>query len=276
MWYTEDPLVTQKLLHLQPVGETFYEDVRLKNGSEEQTDSTVELPDKLHSLEGQQLNLLSSESGQTIIYKIERHGLVVPTVANDKLRLTLRVEPYGKVSLTLDGKFKRILASPKITFSEAWRDVLGPLASRWVERRNPPALSIEFERLTNSELSSFQKTLSLSNPKIEGLGSFEETEVEEVPIFPLTEVDASKWGNWLLENLVSNYITEQQFRALQERVKSMFPEFLELRLATLQDLINSLWRSKDRLDRLSPQYWFLQAPLDLQENKEEKSEGSFN
>ncbi len=123
MWYTEDPLVNRKLLHLQPVGETFFEDVRVKNGSEERTDSTIELPDKLHLLEGQQLNLLSSESGRTIVYKIERYGLVVPIVANDKLRLTLRVEPNGKVSLTLDGKFKRTLAPPKIAFNEVWRDV---------------------------------------------------------------------------------------------------------------------------------------------------------
>ena len=277
MWYTEDPLIPQKLLHLQPLEEPLLsEDVRKDRNIQSvnsQDDKVNTLPEKLHSLEGCEANLLGRDSGLVVIRKIASYGVFKNLSSDDNLRLCLRIEAQGQTSLSVEGKFKRTLPSPKIEFEWAWAGVLGPLRDRWDTSRNPPALRISFAELSDVELGSFQKTLHISKPELEGLGIFEDTSIEDVPITPRTNDDAAEWAEWLLTRSIDTYLTQEEFQEKRTMVKEVFPDFPSLQLPSSEDLTGKLWGLRDDRGKFPHQYWYLQAPIDLKEVKVfEKSE----
>jgi hypothetical protein len=277
MWFTEDPLLPQKLLHLQPTDETLtYDDIRNdRNGQvgNSQNDQTSELPDKLRILEGREVNLLGRDGGLVVVRKIASYCLVKNISSEDNLTLTLCIEAQGPSSLVIDGKFKRALRAPTIEFECAWSELLGPLKDCWDNSRTPPALLTSFSELKDVELSSFRKTVHISKPELDGLGVFEDTSVDDVPITPRTNDDATEWAEWLLTRSIETYTTTEEFQEKRKLVKETFPDYPSLQLPSSEDLVGKLWNFRDDRGKLPHQYWYLRAPMDLKENKIfEKSE----
>lgn len=270
--YTDDPLLPQRLLHLQPTEEPpLYDEIKKdRNGQraqEVQKDKAETLPEKLHSLEGGEFNLLGQGGGLVTIRKIESHGISKSSDSDDDLRVILRINTSGPPHLSVDGKFKRTLQPPNVEFEEAFLEALGSLRDYWDDARKPPALRSSFEDLKDDERASFQKTIHLVEPKLDKWGAFENTSVDEVPVIPLTSEDATQWAEWLLIKSIDTYLTQDQYQIRANQCESKFPDFPNLRCPSSRELTLRLWNAKDHEGRLPRQYWYLQASLDLQEHQ---------
>ncbi len=273
VWYTDDPLVSQQLMDLEPIEETRLHDEvmtkqdRSKKPGEAQEERPQDLPDNLHFLEGKTFDLFGHEHGQVAIKKIEPRVVYRRPDNADIVRVNLRLSSSFPPSASLDGRFKWTLPPPRIEFPHAWIDLLGPLSAQWDASENPPVLRVSFEALGEGELGSFATNLRLREPHITGLGSFDDAIVQGVPIEPRTQSDANSWAKWLLLRSIDTYVTRPRYPELVERATARFEDYFRVKLPSQSQLAKELGDQKKNA-LLPEQYWYLQAPLDLVETQE--------
>jgi hypothetical protein len=273
VWYTEDLLVPSQLMDLEPVEETRLHDEvmmkqdRSKKPSATQEERSQDLPNTLHFLEGKTFDLFGHEHGQVAIKKIESRVVSRNPNDSDIVRVNLRLSSTSPTMVSLDGKFKRTLPPPRVDFSQAWLDLLGPLSTQWDTSKNPPALRKSFEELGEGELGSFTTNLKLRGPQVTGLGNFDDTVVQGVPIAPRTEHDANSWARWLLLRSIDTYVAGPRYAELVARCIARFPGYHDMKLPSQSQLAKELDEQKNEAP-LPEQYWYLQAPLDLEETVE--------
>ena len=266
LWYTEDPLLPQRLLHLEAVQESsLYDEFSfIKNGKEESGEETTEsLSEKLQNFEGRTYTLIGPGGGQVIIRNIDPKGIIRQLEQMDNLTIRLRIAPTEITTLSVDGRFQHMSTLQKITFDDVWLPALGPLAQFWDEYRNPPALKTSFKDLNEKELASFRKTVYLNQPTLPNYGAFENTTVDDVPIIPGSQIDAAQWAKWLLKRSIQTYLNDKQYQKLVDSCKSKFIDFYYVELPSLDELVVELREERCPDGRLSREYWYLQAPLDL-------------
>lgn len=263
LWYTNDPLISQKLLHVEAVRESsLYKEVRINGNGNEHAEN---LSEKILNLEGRTFTLLSPGGGHIIIRKIEAKGVICKLKKTDILSATLHIAPSRIAQLDVKGRFQHKLQVPGIDFETAWLSVLGSLARSWENSRNPPALKIAFKELNDKELASFKKTIHLTKPNLQSYGTFENTSVKNVPIIPKSRGDAAQWAKWLLKRSIHTYMDRKQYQDQIESCKSQFLDFEDIELPSLEELVLEFREEKFPDGRLPREYWYLQAPLDLQE-----------
>ncbi len=273
VWYTDDPLIHQQLMDLEPIEETRLHDEvmmkqdRSKKPSAAQEEASQNLPDNLAFLEGKTFDLFGQEHGQVSIKKIEQKVVNRSPDNTDIVRVNLRLSPTLPTTVSLDGKFKRTLPPPMVEFGRAWIDLLGPQSALWDSSKNPPALRVSYEELGEGELGSFATNLRLGEPHITGLGSFDDAIVQGVPIEPRTQSDANSWAKWLLLRSIDNYVTRPRYPELVERATARFEDYFRVKLPLQGQLAKELGDQKKNA-LLPEQYWYLQAPLDLVETQE--------
>ena len=204
-----------------------------------------------------------SEHGEILIKRIEQKVVSRPVDNRDTVRIRLRLSQNSQPVLSLDGKFIRSPPPPRVEFRQAWINVLGSLAPYWDEDKEPPALLTTFDQLKENERGSFATDLSLSDPQVSGLGHFDNTVVRDVPIAPRTKQDATRWAEWLLLRSVNTYQNKNRYAKLVEEVRSKFPDYRDIVLPSQARLAEDM-RRRNRLEAgLPEEYWYLQAPLDL-------------
>lgn len=272
VWYTEDPLIPQRLIDVEPVDETRLVDEIMNRDHpkkpETSSEAPIDLPDNLALLEGKSFDLFGSEHGQVVIKKIERKVLTRNLDEKDELRITLRLSPQDLPVLSLEGKFKRTLPSPVVDFERVWIELLGSFSKNWDDLKTPPALRVPFEERGERELASFTIDLPLKGPTFREFGSFDDAVAYEVPVTPRTHQDATQWARWLLLRSIDAYVTSRHYEELVSKAASRFPEYPELRLPTRDQLAEELKTNIRDRSILPEQYWYLQAPLDLSETDE--------
>jgi|GEM_PF-2763928 hypothetical protein len=268
LWFTDDPLVAQKVIHIEPKEESQLNDevAAIKNRATNQTPKPEPLPQKIMDLPGGIYELMGKDGGTVVIRSIEAQGLTCPLGPNDNARITLRIDHTGS-RLNISGSFERLLKAPSLDFEEVWVSALGSLAKLWANSREPPALKTSFDELSPKELASFSKTVFLSRPTIVGYGEFDDTSVDDVPIFPKTSADAASWAKWILKRSVNAYTDEERYKSLVDTCKSRFPDFPGIELPDAEKLAAELATEKDIDGALPKAYWYLQAPLDLRMTK---------
>jgi hypothetical protein len=267
VWFTDDPLVPQQLMDLEPVEETKLHDEVLTKQDRSSKEKPQNLPDELHSLEGKTFDLFGNGHGQVAIKKIEQRVVYRSPNDKDMVRLDLRLSSSFLPMVSLDGKFKRTLSQPRIEFSKAWIDLLGPLSAQWDASSNPSVLRLGYDGLSEGDLGSFATNLRLREPRITGLGSFDDAIVQDVPIAPRTQSDASRWAKWLLLRSIDTYIAQSHYPELVKKALAKFPDYPTLKLPSQSQYANELREQKKNAPQ-SAQYWYLQAPLDLDETGE--------
>ena len=267
VWFTEDPLIPQKLVHLEPVEETYLSDeVALMRGRKargEPREEAESLPEKLRALVSGLYDLMGKGGGRIAIRSIDPNGVAGRPGPEDNVKITLQVAPAGS-RLSISGGFQHLLTPPQLEFETSWVSALGPLARLWAKSRNPPALKCTFDELDPKELASFSKTVSLPKPTLAGYGEFDNASVEGVPIIPRTAEDAARWARWLLKRSVAGYVDGEQYQRLVERCRSRFPDFPDVKLPDAEELARELGKEKAADGALPRAYWYLRAPLDLQ------------
>jgi hypothetical protein len=264
VWYTEDPLIPQKLLHVDAVEESpVNEEVALMRNHDKSKDEGMEdISHKFRPLEGKIIDLLGSNAGKVLIRNVEANGVKRNLTAEDDIRITLEIGSAENARLSMSGKFKRELLPPDLTFEDAWLAALGPRAELWDRSRNPPALRSTFDELTTQELASFRKTTQLEAPEIPRYGAFENTSVDDVPIIPRRQIDANRWANWLLNNSIDSYMVGKRYERALESCKSKFPDY-DIQLPSIEKLVSEINDRRTSDGRLPKEYWYLKAPLDL-------------
>jgi hypothetical protein len=266
VWFTEDPLVPQKLIHLEAKEESHLSvEVAImkdRNARAQTTEAARPLPDKLRSLEGGVYNLMGKGGGKVVIRTIDANGLTCHLGPADSAKLTLQVGPASS-RLAMSGGFERLLTPPSLDFEDAWVSALGPLAKFWARSRDPPALRSTFDELNAKELTSFSKTVLLSQPSLKGYGEFDDTSVDDVPIIPRTSSDAASWARWLLKRSIDRYMDDERYQRLVESCKSRFPDFPGIKLPAAEEVVHELGAEKTADGVLPKAYWYVQAPLDL-------------
>ena len=267
VWFTEDPLIPQKLVHVEPMAEpNLNDEVALMKGRKARGEPREEaelLPDRLRALVGGLYDLIGEGGGRIAIRSMDPNGVTSRPGPEDNTKITLEVAP-DRSRLSVSGGFQKLLTPPQLDFEASWLSALGPPARLWARSRNPPALKCAYDELSPKELASFSKTVSLPRPSLSGFGEFDDASVDGVPIFPRTAEDATKWARWILKRSVADYVDSEQYERLQEACKSRFPDFPSVRLPPAEELAQELAAERAADGTLPKEYWHLQAPLDLQ------------
>lgn len=273
IWYTDDPLIPQQLMDIEPIEETrLHDEILTKQDRSNKLaklaqETPQDLPENLRLLEGKIFDLFGHEHGRVTMKKIETRIVSRHPDNTDILRVNLRLSPNVSPTVSLDGKFRRALPPPIVEFSQAWIDVLGAQSAAWDSSKNPPALRVSYEGLSEGELGSFATNLKLREPRVTGLGNFDDTIVQDVPIEPRTQSDANSWAKWLLLRSIDSYIMSPRYPELVERAAARFGNHFRVKLPLQSQLATELANLKKN-DFLPEQYWYLQAPLDLVEHDE--------
>ena len=115
-----------------------------------------------------------------------------------------------------------------------------------------------------------KRMLKFRKPSFHELGSFDDTQVDGIPLAPRTDKDAQEWGEWMLEQMVVHHIQGEDYRELVREVRDLFPDnklilpdqpTLARRIAERERILNK----ESGTPKLPSVYWFLQASIDLTE-----------
>jgi hypothetical protein len=272
IWYSEDPLLLQNLLHLEPLDEDTINDelavMRRSKGSSAGSSSSnpIETPVNLLSLKGKTFDLWGKGGGTIFVKEVEDRCMKRQLAPEDQLQVSLSISESSGCKLRIDGKFNRTLTPPTIEFGEALLDVLGPLGEMWDSRRDPHSLRCRFIDLGERELNTFRKDLSVTKPALRKFGKFKDAVLKDVPIRAATLTDAENWAQWLLRRSVSTYLSKDRYDEKVREAVNKFPDFSSrIKLPKQKDLAQQI-RGQSEPGALPEEYWYLQAPLDLVES----------
>jgi hypothetical protein len=100
--------------------------------------------------------------------------------------------------------------------------------------------------------------MKIKAPSIPGLGQFEDTIVDKIPIEPATSADAQRWFEWLLAHRAEHTQWPEVYTQGVADLSQRFPDF-RLQIPSQGDFARQVRGN----DRPTAAYWHLQAPLDL-------------
>jgi hypothetical protein len=269
IWVTDDPLWPSALVQIEVFNEppAFKETGRDKKDElEERRKKMQSLPDWLFDrLQGQSITPLADRNADYRFNELEKKGEVVTSDAN--IRATLSISQFDdssdlRFTGTVVGKKCDYQEQHTMTFELAWPQILEQQG--WLERwriqqqTQQEVLDVAYPELkTDQERSSFHKDYPISKPYLTDLDRFDNTIIDNVPIAPATEQDASHWAHWLLERNTNRYVLKGDFEIMQNKVAESFPDY-EITFPEQSDFAQPLRRTNPRA------YWYLQAPLDWQ------------
>lgn len=264
IWYTDDPLVPMGFLSLEAIPESsLYNEVNEQRNNNKNGFQSEEIPEKISNLQGRAFSIFGKGGGRVQIRKIDQYGLSKSLTIQDNLHAELKISQNNTTKISFTGKFRLEGTRPDISFENSWISVIGEYASLWENTNNNSALKTSYTDLSEKEIFSFKKTLQLQRPTIPHLGDFNPTFVEEVPIKPRYLKDAESWATHLLFKSITTYLNNFDYQQIVKSCKSKFPDYPNLQLPTIDQLLEAFKSSRKSDGRLPREYWYLQAPLDL-------------
>ena len=137
---------------------------------------------------------------------------------------------------------------------------MGPLSPFGQWHSDTRRLAVAFEGLTEGELDTFRKTLTLRRVEIPGKGGYENVSLEGVPVGPASPQDAQRWAMARFDRLLSAQPAYRSRAEVREQFAQLIEETpLEVFSPTLpshQDLLAKEAKNPER-------FWSLAAPVDL-------------
>ncbi|NOK35599.1 hypothetical protein HMI49_20570 [Corallococcus exercitus] len=262
VWVAKDPLIPLEasLLRIDPFQEPTAFDEIGRRDAPRQKRATVDLPDWVQRVCKSQGRPGWGDGRAVAMLDIEAKGEPV-VESKAQVELSLCAAPHQASSLRLEGTVDgqnselELPHAPAPGFEEVWRYCLGTRAHDWDGER----LAVRFEGLDGAELSNFKSHIAFDHWLHPQHGAFGRVQVPHVPIRPATDIDASRWANWLLDHRVQSYVTKADFTRRCEEVQETFAGY-RLQLMTQEQLAVSLLGASG--GRPGRKYWHLQAPLD--------------
>lgn len=260
VWATDDPLVRDVLLRVEPWLEpSAYDEVLVAERETGSTRRFEALPAWLHATVGKSLSVLGGARGRSRIERLELDGEGVDPVAD--VRATWDVGA-GRLRLlgSLGGaKVDTSIDAPGLTLAQVWEDLLNAegLASRWDATRS--AILAAFEETTSAEREMLRRELPIKRPVVRGLGPFLPLTIPQVPLRPWSAEDAARWAQGRLRQRVRDYATAERFAAWIDESVAPFAEFRPA-VAGRAELATAAW--VERGERPTPYAWRLMAAED--------------
>lgn len=277
-----DPLVEEALLHVAPVPSANAKDERdairgAKNGGpsvERRGDAPTGL---LRSVAVKGRVWISLATGESFeVHELAASGA---RAAPSRLTLALDCAPVEAPTVALRGALNapegaprpidRHLGTPAACRSLRHEDLWCALVAMgsgvtsaelqaWRERAGALVLPVTFDdRLPEPARRGFRSTVSVPRPEIARLGSFSPTRLDEVPLIPRSDRDASAWAEWSQWSALDRYATPTLIEESRLKVRGMFPCHRPA-LASDEQLLQ---RARGALG--DPRARFLLTPYDL-------------
>ena len=269
LFWSDDPLLPQPLLRVEPGKEPSAHDERQARSGEAKRrfEAAPEAIMKMCDEHGDRppLDLPAGKDGASLrIIALERKVQLLSV--DDVLMLELCFEPEGAAASlrlrgTLAGKgVDRSLPPPRgYDHGDVWRALLRSNgAEDWWKPRSGK-LRVSFKNLRDDARASFRLRMPFKSPEIQGLGRFDDTAVDGVPLEPAGAADAQRWFEWHLERRCAERTQwPDVFAANVTAISALFPGF-NLDLPDQRAYAQGMQGT----DRPRPAYWNLQAPMDL-------------
>jgi hypothetical protein len=268
LWYTDDPLFPSRVLNLEATSESpISNEIYQQNGYNDnaEKDTSENIPEKIISLEGRVFRLFGKSNGRIQIRKINLNGIIKKLDPDDQLQAQIILTPNQKTEIHFKGKFRIQGTRSDISFDDNWLPALGHYSDLWDNNQKNPALKTSFSKLGENEIFTFKKNLRLESPTLPNLGTFEDTMVEDVPIKPVGLTDAEKWATYILRKSIDTYLDQSQYQNLTKSIRSKFLDYPHLEIPSIKELKDEILKEKKPDGRLPREYWYLQAPIDLNE-----------
>ncbi|MHA7629639.1 hypothetical protein [Corallococcus sp. M7] len=262
LWVAEDPLIPLgvSLLRIEPFQEPTAFDELVRKDAPRDKRATVQLPEWVQKVCKTQGQPGWGDGRAVAMLDIEANGEPV-LESKARVELSLCASPHQATSLRLKGNVAgrstelELPHAPVPGFEEVWRYCLGSRAHDW----DGQTLAVRFDHLEETDLSTFKSHIAFDGWKHPQHGAFGRVQVPHVPIRPATDIDASRWANWLLDHRVQSYVTKDDFARRCAEMQETFAGY-RLQLMTQEQLAVSLLGSSG--GRPGRKYWHLQAPLD--------------
>jgi hypothetical protein len=266
--WSEDPLLPHPLLRIAPGKEPSARDERQARQAREQRPRRrfVELPQALGSLcdARSERPPIAPPVGSPV--RLLELGSKVELQADESvISVELSFPPQAAASLRLRGalageKINQSLPTPHShDHAGVW---LALLRTKSAERDwNPTTgkLRASFsDDLSADARRSFRRQMTFAAPTFDGLGCFDDTTVEGIPLEPATASDAQQWFEWSLVDRTDRPQWPDVFAANVAATRALFPGF-PVR-APSQRAVAAALRG---IDRPRSAYWHLQSTLDL-------------
>ncbi len=183
----------------------------------------------------------------------------------------IKIKEKGQKGKETSFEFKSEHPSPEIDCQrefENWISTFTREKSGW--DRDFQALRIPFsDDLTENERKTGIGMAKVENDEVllEQYGQFFIYNfIEGIPLIPADIQHARKWRNWLIEQELNDYISQEDFARITQQTK--FKEFFKPFENQLEDLSSNDYLQKYFSGKTSDQFWFLQAPIDLKIHSE--------
>ena len=261
VWATEDPLLPQRILNIEIVGEkiNFKKEILGPRNTEEVTiEKNIEsLPEWLKDTEKiQNIKLLGEKKRDIRIEAIQEK--IEPISVSVELKAQINLTIHSKL-IKFTGLFedeRELSLFPDIR--SVWKQLLGNRYDQW--DWDDKTLKVSLKELNEKQILSFIKIFEFDSPKIENFGIFNDFSLN-LNIRPQSDTDAESWGNWLLENQIKEYMFPITFENYKEGISKKFKGY-KIKLHDLDELSR---RFIDKIleDEVPNELWFVQAPLDI-------------
>lgn len=234
IWYVDDLLIDEAIIHVERIKSDNNYKVK---PSQDQRPQGVSPPKAIGKfryitslLDGRlyKLEELADKGSENQSGKLELEIIWEDETVHSVIRL------HGKLDQnSLDHSFS---GSPKnldkLTYAELWRNLV--LASNyganltetllvaWAERGQANLLPVSFNNTSSTERTSMRTGLSIPTPKYSGIGQFNNTVLIDVPLVPLSDVNAEEWAAWLQWEGLNDYQTPATIKRSNEKLKKKF------------------------------------------------------
>lgn len=261
VWATEDPLLPQKILNIEIVGEKINfkkEILGSRNTEEVSTVKNIEsLPEWLKDTEKiKNIKLLGEKKRDIRVESIQER--IEPISVSEELEAQIELRTHSKL-IKFTGLFedeRELALFPDL--HSVWEQLIGTRYEQW--NWDDETLKVSLKELNENEILSFIKKFEFDSPKIENFGNFNDFSLN-LNIRPQSDAEAESWANKLLENQIKEYMFPNTFENYKEGINKKFKDYK----IKLQDLDELSMRFIDKFleDDVPNEFWFVQAPLDI-------------
>lgn len=127
---------------------------------------------------------------------------------------------------------------------------------QWCATAEEPVIPIAFHSLPEDERKGFRRNVVVPASRLEALGAFDPTVLENIPIVPASEADAQAWLRWLQWEAINDYVTPHQIEKMAAELLTRFPYHKPRPFSPSELLAQALTARNERS-------FFLLAPSDL-------------
>jgi hypothetical protein len=273
---TSDSLFKESILRIEKSNYVEREESQNAFGNKKQEDTrsnveTIAKPSYLEKYEHGYLLAQAANSNSSVqINSIS--DKVTPSFKSIDIFVTLELEPNRPTVFKVQPS--RTSPSSKEVYAETnfdrdYTQVLEALTRKHGAldlSMNEPTLRVNWTQVSQQEVESMTKEISINAPEMFEFGTFENVNVR-LPIFPESFNDAKLWANHLLKNGVKRYLTQAEYPELRKEIANKFScrfdsEELEASIIEFDELVDLVTQEKIAGNDTS-RYWYLIAPQDV-------------